>query len=145
MNILGLPLHPLVVHAAVVLLPLAALGALLIAVSKRARTRYGSLVVVLAVVATGAVVGARITGEDLNGGTNAAGILATHVTYGLLAPWPAGALVLSSLLLVIAGRSKSRPFLLTAALLTVVCALVSIAIIVVVGHAGATAVWGART
>ncbi len=145
MNILGLPLHPLVVHAAVVLLPLAALGALLIAVSKKARTRYGSLVVVLAVVATGAVIGARITGEALNGGTDATGILATHITYGLLTPWPAGALALSSLLLVIAGRSKSRPFLLTAALLTVVSALVSLAIIIVVGHAGSTAVWGSPT
>ena len=111
--------------------------------SKRARTRYGSLVVVLAVVATGAVVGARITGEDLNGGTNAVGILATHVTYGLLTPWPAGALAFTSLLLVIAGRGKSRPFLLITAWLTVICALASLAIIAVVGHAGATAVWGA--
>jgi hypothetical protein len=145
MDILGLPLHPLVVHAAVVLLPLAALGALLIAVSKRARTRYGSLVVVLAVVATGSVIGARITGEDLNGGTEATGILATHITLGLLTPWPAGALVLSTLLLVIAGRGKSRPFLLTAALLTVVSALVSLAIVIVVGHAGSAAVWGSPT
>lgn len=144
MDILGLPLHPLVVHAAVVLLPLAALGALLIAVSKRARTRYGSLVVALSVLATGSVVGARVTGESLNGGTDATGILATHVTYGLLTPWPAGALVLSSLLLVIAGRGKSRPFLLTAALLTVVAALVSLAIIIVVGHAGSASVWGAQ-
>jgi hypothetical protein len=132
------------VHAAVVLLPLAALGALLIAVSKRARTRYGSLVVVLAVVATGAVVGARLTGEALNGGIEGTGILATHITYGLLTPWPAGALVLTSLLLVLAGRSKSRPFLLISAWLTVLSALVSLAIIIVVGHAGATAVWGSN-
>jgi hypothetical protein len=142
MNIFGLPLHPLVVHAAVVLLPLAALGALLIAVSKRARTRYGSLVVLLALVATGSVIGARITGEALNGGTQATGILATHVTYGLLTPWPAGALVLSSLLLVLAGRGKSRLFLLITAWLTVVSALASLAIVIVVGHAGSTAVWG---
>ncbi|MGV8907630.1 MAG: DUF2231 domain-containing protein [Propionicimonas sp.] len=144
MSLFGLPLHPLVVHAAVVLLPLAALGALLIAVSKRARIRYGSLVVVVAVVATGAVVGARITGEALNGGTQGTGILATHITYGLLAPWPAGALALTSLLLVLAGRTKSRLFLLITAWLTVVSALASLAIILVVGHAGATAVWAGR-
>lgn len=41
MTLFGLPLHPLVVHAAVVLLPLAALGAIVIAVSERARKRYG--------------------------------------------------------------------------------------------------------
>lgn len=142
MNFFGLPLHPLVVHAAVVLLPLAALGALLIAVSKRARNRYGSLVVLVAAVASGAVFGARITGEALNGGLTGTGVLATHITYGLLSPWFAGALTLASLLLVLAGRGKSRPFLLIAAWLTVISALASIAIVVVVGHTGATAVWG---
>lgn len=144
MDLLGLPLHPLVVHAAVVLLPLAALGALLIATSARARKRYGSLVAAGAVVALGAVVGARLTGETLNGGT-AAGtpVMATHITWGLLAPWPAAALVVATLLLVLAGRGGNRPLLMTAALFTVVAALASIAVIVVVGHAGATAVWGA--
>ena len=142
MDIFGLPLQPLVVHAAVVLLPLAALGALLIAVSKRARTRYGSLVVLGAAAATGAVVGARITGEALNGGLIGTGILETHITYGLLSPWFAGALTLATLLLVLAGRGKSRPFLLIAAWLTVICALASIAIVIVVGHAGSAAVWG---
>jgi hypothetical protein len=101
-------------------------------------------VVLFAFLATGAVVAARITGEALNGGLQATGILATHITYGLLAPWPAGALALTSLLLVLAGRSKSRPFLLITAWLTVMSALASIAIIIVVGHAGSTAVWGGR-
>ncbi|MCC6497117.1 MAG: hypothetical protein IT193_12770 [Propionibacteriaceae bacterium] len=144
MDILGLPLHPLVVHAAVVLLPLAALGALLIAVSQRARKRYGSLVVITTVVAAGAVVGARVTGEAFAGATTSTGILGTHMMWGLLAPWPAVALVVSSLLLVLAGRGRSRPFLVTAALLTVVSALASIAIIIVVGHAGSASVWGAQ-
>ena len=144
MNIFGLPLHPLVVHAAVVLLPLAALGALLIAVSKRARKRYGWQVVLCSFVATGAVIAARLTGEALNGGTQGTGILATHITYGLLTPWPAGALALTSLLLVLAGRGTNRPILLITAWLTVMSALASLAIILVVGHAGSTAVWGGR-
>jgi hypothetical protein len=143
MTFFGLPLHPLVVHGAVVLLPLAALGALVIAVSARARKRYGSLVVLGAFVALGATIGARVTGEALNGGTQAgAGALGTHVTWGLLAPWPAAALAVTSLVLVLAARGKSRPLLVTSALLTVVSALASLAVIVVVGHAGATAVWG---
>jgi hypothetical protein len=143
MTFFGLPLHPLVVHGAVVLLPLAALGALVIAVSARARKRYGSLVVLGAFVALGATIGARVTGEALNGGTQAgAGALGTHVTWGLLAPWPAAALAVTSLVLVLAARGKSRPLLVMSALLTVVSALASLAVIVVVGHAGATAVWG---
>ena len=60
----------------------------------------------------------------------------------MLTPWPAGALALTSLLLVLAGRGKSRPLLLTAALLTVVSALADIAMIIVVGHAGTAAAWG---
>jgi hypothetical protein len=143
MTFFGLPLHPLVVHGAVVLLPLAALGALVIAVSARARKRYGPLVALGAFVALGATIGARVTGEALNGGTQAgAGALGTHVTWGLLAPWPAGALAVTTLLLVLAGRGTSRPLLVTSALLTVVSALASLAVIAVVGHAGATAVWG---
>lgn len=143
MTFFGLPIHPLVVHAAVVLLPLAALGALLIAVSARARKRYGSLVVLGAFAAAGAVVGARLSGEVLAGGTTGTGILATHMTWGLLAPWPAGALALTSLLLVLAGRGQSRPLLITSALLTIVAALASLAVIAIVGHSGATSVWGA--
>lgn len=143
MTFFGLPLHPLVVHAAVVLLPLAALGALLIAVSSRARKRYGSLVVLVAFAATGAVVGSRLSGEVLAGGTTGEGILATHITWGLLAPWPAAALAVASLLLVLAGRGQNRPLLITSALLTVVAALASLAVIAIVGHSGATSVWGA--
>jgi hypothetical protein len=143
MTLFGLPLHPLVVHAAVVLLPLAALGTILIALSARARKRYGSLVVIATVAAVGAVVGARVTGEALNGGLQAgSAIMATHITYGLLAPWLASALVVASLLVVLAGRGTNRPLLVTTTLLAIVVALASIAIVVVVGHAGSTAVWG---
>lgn len=143
MDLFGLPLHPLVVHGAIVLVPLAALGALVIAVSARARKRYGSLVVAGAFVALGATIGARLTGVDLNGGEQVgAGAIGTHVTWGLLAPWPATALAVFSLLLVLAGRGRSRPLLLASALLTIVAALASLAVIIVVGHAGATAVWG---
>ncbi len=143
MTFFGLPLHPLVVHAAVVLVPLAALGTILIAVSARARKRYGALVILGGVVALGAVIGARVTGEALNGGAQAATpIMATHITWGLLAPWPAAALVVTGVLLVLAGRGRSRPLLVTSSLLAIVAAAASLAIIVVVGHAGSTAVWG---
>jgi uncharacterized membrane protein len=48
----GLPLHPLIVHFVVVLLPLAAVGAVVIAVWPAARERFGWLVVAAAAVAT---------------------------------------------------------------------------------------------
>lgn len=143
MTLFGLPLHPLVVHAAVVLLPLAALGAIVIAVSARARKRFGWPVVIGAITAAGAAVGARVTGESLAGGTTGGtGALATHMTWGLLAPWFAGGLAVATLLLVLGG-SSSRPLRITMSLLAVIAALAGLAVIVIVGHSGSTSVWGA--
>ncbi|MEV4388804.1 DUF2231 domain-containing protein, partial [Micromonospora sp. NPDC049580] len=51
----GLPLHPLVVHAVVVLLPLAALGVAALAVRPSWRGRYGGLVVLITALATAAI------------------------------------------------------------------------------------------
>lgn len=48
----GLPLHPLLVHFVVVLIPAAALGAAVISVWPWARQRYGWLVVAVTAVAT---------------------------------------------------------------------------------------------
>jgi hypothetical protein len=60
----GLPIHPLVVHAVVVLLPLAILGTLAIALVPRWRLRYGVLVVGAALVATLLVPVATSSGEE---------------------------------------------------------------------------------
>jgi hypothetical protein len=51
-ELFGLPAHPLVVHAAVVLVPLAAIGVLLIAFWPAARARLGVAVVVIAALGT---------------------------------------------------------------------------------------------
>jgi uncharacterized membrane protein len=61
----GLPIHPLVVHAVVVLLPLATLGTLAIAVRPAWRRPYGLLVVGCAAVATALIPVATSSGEAL--------------------------------------------------------------------------------
>ena len=61
----GIPVHALVVHAVVVLLPLAVLGTLAIAVVPRWRQRYGWLVLAFAVVGTALVPVATSSGEAL--------------------------------------------------------------------------------
>ena len=48
----GIPLHPLVVHAVVVLIPLAALGVIAIALVPKWRSRFGILVVAVTAFAT---------------------------------------------------------------------------------------------
>jgi hypothetical protein len=61
----GLPLHPLLVHAVVVLLPLAAVGSIIIAVVPRWRRRYWLPVLALAVLGIGAVPITQEAGEAL--------------------------------------------------------------------------------
>jgi uncharacterized membrane protein len=61
----GLPLHALVVHFVVVLVPLAVLGSVVIAVWPAARARFGWLVVGIAAVATVLVPVAASSGNKL--------------------------------------------------------------------------------
>jgi len=61
----GLPLHPLVVHAVVVLVPLATFGALLVAARPRWSRAYGPLVAAAAVIAAAAAFVAREAGGAL--------------------------------------------------------------------------------
>src|SRR5687768_15833108 len=65
MEIIGLPLHPLVIHAVVVLVPLAALGGIAISLLTWARKRYGSLVVVGAFGAAVSTFVAQLAGQSL--------------------------------------------------------------------------------
>ena len=79
MEINGLPLHALVVHAAVVLAPLAGLGGVLYALVPRWRDWLRWQVAVLAVVAAGAVWTAYLSGEQLTEANTYGGPLAALV------------------------------------------------------------------
>lgn len=65
MEIGGLPLHPLVIHAAVVFGPLGALAALAYAATTRWRDRLRWPMVAMALVATGLIAAAYLTGTRL--------------------------------------------------------------------------------
>jgi len=140
-NVFGLPLHPLVVHAAVVLIPLAALGALVVLVSAKLRDRYGWLTVWFAVAAAGAAVVAKFSGEALAAGLGVGPLVATHESYGELVPYPtvALALFLPAALLV---RKRSVAGWWVAAALSALAAVAGLVLVLLTGHSGATAVWG---
>src|SRR3954451_12617429 len=61
----GIPLHPLVVHGAVVFTPLAALSAICFVLVERWRVQLRWPSAVLAVVAAGNCYAARVTGRNL--------------------------------------------------------------------------------
>ena len=61
----GIPAHPLVVHAVVVLLPLAAVGTLLVVARPLWRQQLGVWVLLLALAGVAAVPVATQTGEQL--------------------------------------------------------------------------------
>ena len=148
----GLPVHVLVVHAAVVFVPLLAVGAIVYALVPRWRTRVGWAVVLLAVAAPVATLAAKLSGEELEArllqqGVSGRGaeIISDHSGYGNLTFWFALALGVVSLVMVLAtsrGRSLPRVAELGMAAVMVVLAAISSFYVFQTGDSGATAVWG---
>lgn len=139
----GLPLHPLVVHAAVVLVPLTALGAVLMAFSVRFSRRFGVLVSVVGAAGLIATVVSKVSGEDL---ASEKGTPQPHAD--LAGPSPIIVLVLAVLVLALwlldrgrpTNRSRPVPAVLLA-ILTVAAAIIATYWMIRVGHTGAEAVW----
>jgi hypothetical protein len=86
-RISGLPAHPLIVHAAVVFVPLLALGAILYAVLPMLRGQLRWPVGLLAVVGPLAITAARLSGENFSKNKNVQSpqmqaLIAVHQGYG---------------------------------------------------------------
>lgn len=149
----GLPVHPLVVHAVVVLLPLACLGTLAIAVRPSWRRRYGVLVVACAAAATALVPVATSSGESLE---RRVGDPGRHAALGDQLIWFAVPLLALSAALVWLDRrhrdvtTSSRPaagagwVVRTVAALALVAAVAASVQVYRVGDSGARAAWGDR-
>ena len=104
----GIPAHPLLVHAVVVLLPLATLGGLVIASRATWRRRFWLPVLAVTAAAVGAVPLAAETGEQLQAALPPNPAIQKHAELGGgLLPF-ALAFGVAVLLLVIAGRLADR-------------------------------------
>lgn len=155
MEFAGLPLHALVVHAAVVLTPLAVLIALVFALVPRWRylTRWPAAIG--AVVALGVVWVARLSGQALaTSRPELAPLVEKHAGYGTTLSW----IVIGFTVVVLAGAwglggdsgfstgagarpSRSLGLDMGLRILVVVAALAVLAWAVLTGDAGARAVW----
>jgi hypothetical protein len=148
----GLPMHVLLVHAAVVFVPLLALVAVVYALVPRVRGRVGWAAVLLAVGAPLAAFVAKQSGEAFKkrlvaGGIPAEGLakITTHEGYGDLTFLFALALGIVTLLLVaLTARSRSLPRIVQWGVSLVVVALAVGAgyFVFRTGDTGAMSVWG---
>ena len=145
--ILGLPLHPLVVHAAAVFIPLSAIGFILVLFSEKIRKTYTPIVLAAVAIAVVSGVVASSSGEAL---AERVGLPADHAIQGerlrnvvLIF----GALVAIWYFL---QRSKEKAFaqsqLINTSLKAVatIVAAASLVLTVVVGHSGAVSAWKDR-
>lgn len=144
---LGLPLHPLLVHAAVVLVPLAALGVIAIVASARLRGRYSTLVLGLVVVAAVTTIITRFSGEALAEQLTEPEV---HARWGNLTMLSAVALAALTLGWWFLQRRDAERLgqrgvgVLAAGALSVGAALASLTFVLLAGHSGATATWTER-
>ncbi|MFC7528024.1 DUF2231 domain-containing protein [Actinoplanes sp. GCM10030250] len=150
----GLPVHILVLHAAVIFVPLLVLGSIVYAFVAPWRPKIGWAVGLLAVVAPGAALITKLSGTELYNRliseerVSPAGraILDQHMGYGDRTTWFAIALGVVTLILVALTWRNPRalPRIADLAFAVVVLVLGGLAAYYVfqTGDSGATAVWG---
>ncbi|GEK79498.1 cytochrome b5-like heme/steroid binding domain-containing protein [Agrococcus baldri] len=143
----GLPLHPLAVHVPVVLLPLGAIGVVLMLLVPRWRTVLAWPVIAVLAIATGGALVAKLSGEALAARVGPPG------QHEQLGNWVlVMAVILCSSTLGwwlwqrrLARRRRSNGVIgLIAGTVLGTLALGSIIVAVLTGHTGATAVWQER-
>ena len=145
-TVFGLPTHAIVVHATVVLLPLAALVVLLHAFWPAARRRLGIVTPLLAGVALVLVPLSTESGESLEHSVGENALVERHAELadGML-PWAIGLFVVAAGLWLLDRRRASttapRWLPIVASVLAVVAVAGTVQQIVRVGHAGAEATW----
>lgn len=139
----GLPVHPVVVHAVVVLLPLVAVLAVLMVINSRFSRRFGPIVVALGLIAAGAALVAKESGEQLLRHIESS---PTHVQLGSRTPLYAGLyflLLLGFWLLDrgIPGNRRRPAFVIILGLLLAIASVMICVQVYLVGHSGAEVVW----
>lgn len=135
----GLPLHPLVIHAVVVGIPLMAIITIVVAVRKNLRERFSWWVAGANLLLFLATLVAKESGEALQEAKG--GQLAIeHGQLGSLLPW--FVLVLTAASAAVAGTSRNRTLGPIAVVASIVASILAVWWCIRTGDAGARAVWG---
>lgn len=147
----GLPVHPLVVHFAVVILPLAALLQIAVVLIRGLRARWATLALLGLAAGTVAAFASKESGEKL---AERMGLPQTHATWGSILPFIAAVLTVVALVWwVLQRRLSSRRSVTqqpaglpqqTAGALSAVLAVGVVGLTILVGHSGAVSAWAGR-
>lgn len=145
-TVAGLPLHPLVVHVAVVILPLSAIALVLIVLIPRWRGALGWVTMAGLAVGAGAAFVAKETGEAL---AARVGLPQRHADLGDRLPLVAVITLLIALAWFLLDRQRRREggpraLVTVLAVASIVAAAATTVLTVLVGHSGAEAVWSGR-
>jgi len=142
--VMGLPLHPLVVHAAVVLVPLVAFSALAMSYWPSFSRKYGKPILILAVIAQISLFVAKTSGESFE--ERLGKEVKRHAEFGETAP-----LTFIPLLVLLfirwrmdrSGATVGSPRVRRmVSILLALSAILALVYIYLTGHSGAESVWG---
>jgi cytochrome b involved in lipid metabolism len=145
--ITGLPVHPLVIHAVVVLVPLAAIGALLVIFIPKFRITYSPLVLIAVLLGTVTAFIATQSGEALS---ERVGLPKSHATHGERLSYVVLAFAILFTLWFLLERTNwikgtiANPVKTVLKVLIPTIAVLSSVLTVLAGHSGAEASWRYR-
>jgi len=151
--ITGLPVHTLVVHFAVSMLPLAAMALIAIILVPRWRGAFEWAAMIGLLIGTGAAFVSKESGEAL---ASVIGVPQNHSRWGDILPYVALLLLILAVVWVVLSRrapkqdpvpaiSIGRGAQAIVGIIAMVVSVVAIGMTVVVGHTGAAAVWASRS
>jgi uncharacterized membrane protein len=142
--IMGLPVHPLVVHSAVVLVPLVAFSALAMSYWPSFSRKYGKPILILAVIAQISLFVAKASGEPFE--ERLGKEVERHAELGEIAPLtfiPLLALLFIRWRMDRSGATVGSPRVRRrVSILLALAAILALVYIYLTGHSGAESVWG---
>lgn len=141
-SVFGLPLHPLVVHATVIVVPTAAIVVLLAAVWPRFRRWAGYLPIALAAAAVILVPISTSSGESLQESMPETALIEQHAELAdQLLPVVIALLVVALLQAWLFRTGRTGWLLVATMVLSIVIASATVVEVVRIGHSGAKAAW----
>jgi uncharacterized membrane protein len=144
-TVFGLPVHPLVVHATVMMVPLAALLLIATVLVPRLRAWAGPLPLLLALGALTLAPVSTASGENLEEALGTRPAISQHAAYGeMLVWWCLGLVAVAAASWFLRRRGPSRAVTAGLAVAGVVVGVGAVVQVALTGHSGAEAVWSGR-